>query len=52
MRNYRVYNDNVSYAAFAKQSDGTWATGLGAKANHDVELKFDGTAILWALETA
>ena len=51
MRNYRVYNDRITYAGFAKQSDGSWLTGLGAKASHDVELRFDGTAILWALET-
>ena len=49
MSNYRVFNDNVSSAAFAKQADGSWATGTEAKAGHDVELRFDRTTILWSL---
>lgn len=47
-----MYNDRVSFARFAKQADGTWVTGLNAKASHDVELKWDTSYILWSLETA
>lgn len=49
MRNYRVYNDRTSYASFVKQEDGSWLTGTGAKAGHDIELRYDLTSILWSL---